>query len=201
MANPGTRFNKVVSVGAPLASFAALGASVMLYIFGSFTLHGVQRFEGVPMQFTQTGSDSSTVITSLKEDVKPMVATGATAASGANGKYRQFQWSNPLTQTASVLSFCLDIGTVPAPATKTSCYVLNDSITTTTGGLKLFSSVTLSKRGSLCYHTQNTSSSGSWISNFTVGPTEQIVCSNSLGSGSGQGLVGDGMVLYRSMRF
>ena len=195
MANPGTRFNKIVSVGAPLSAFAALAATVMLYVFGNFQLHGVLKFEGLPTEITQSGS-TTTAVVSFRADINAMTATGATAAVGANGKYPTFQWQNPKTQTAALLSFCLDIYTAPSPATTTSCYINNEDIAGSGSAVYLFKYIALSK-GHLCFNTQ-VAQSGSYLR--TVGPNEHIKCSNSLGAGSGQGLVGEGRVIYGTNR-
>lgn len=195
MANPGTRFNKIVSVGAPLASFAALAATVLLYVYGNFTLHGVLQFEGLPAEITSSGS-TSTAVVAFREDIKALVATGATATVGANGKYALARFQNPKTQTAAILDFCLNIYTAPSPTTTTSCWINNDAIAGSGSANYLFKNVTLSK-GSLCYNPQTTNS-GTYV--YTVGPNEHIKCGNSLAAGSGQGLVGDMSVVWRTNR-
>ncbi len=198
MANPGTRFNKIVSVGAPLSAFAALAATVMLYVYGGLTVHGVIRSEGVPSELTESGS-TSTVQTALRVDFKAMSATGALA----NGKAPTFRWQNPKTQTAAVLNFCLDIFTAPSVSMKTNCWVNNENFVGS-GGIApikyLIRNMPVTK-GHICSTPINgtpLTTSGSKL--FTVGPDEQIKCSNSVGDGSGSQLVGDGMVQYYTTR-
>lgn len=196
MANPGTRYNKVVSVGAPLASFAALAATVMLYVFGNVQIRGLVNFEGVPAELTQSGSTSTTIV-SRRTDVNAMTATGATASAGENGKYPTFRWQNPKTQTAALLNFCLDIYTAPSPTTTTNCFINDENQTGSGSAVYLFKATTLSK-GHLCFNTQ-VAASGSYTMP-TIGPDQHLKCSNSLGAGSGQGLVGDGYVEYYTRR-
>lgn len=194
MANPGTRFNKVVSIGAPLAAFASLAASIMLYVYGPLTVRGVINTESLPTELTQTGS-TSTTITGFRHDVKALTATGATTVGG-NGKYPTARWQNPKTQTAALLSLCIDIYTTPNPATTTSCFINNEDTTGSGGAVYLFKHKDL-KKGQLCF-TPNVSNSGAYVP--TIGPNEHIKCSNSLGAGSGAGLTGDLDVIYRTSR-
>lgn len=195
MANPGTRFNKVVSVGAPLSAFASLAATVMLFVFGNIQLQGKINVKGQPVEITSTGS-TTTVQVATRTDFKAMSATGATAALGANGKYPTFRWQNPLTQTAAILDFCFDVFTAAAPTTTTSCFINNENTAGSGSAVYLFKGVTLAK-GHYCLNNLH---AGSGATAATVGPDEHIKCSNSLGAGSGQGLVGDGMVNFYTRR-
>ncbi len=195
MANPGTRFNKVVSIGAPLSQFAALAATVMLFVFGNVQVQGRIDVKGQPAEVTSTGS-TTTVQVANRVDFKAMVATGATVAVGANGKYPTFRWQNPKTQTAAILDFCLDVFTAPSPATTTSCFINNENQAGSGSAVYLFKGITLAKG----HHCLNNLHAGSGMTAATVGPDEHIKCSNSLGAGSGQGLVGDGMVDFYTRR-
>lgn len=200
MANPGTRFNKVVSIGAPLAAFASLAASVMLYVYGPITVRGTINTESLPTELTQSGSTAVT-ITSFRHDVIALSATGAatTSTAGQNGKYAQARWQNPKTQTASLLSFCLDIYTAASPATTTSCFINNENQAGSGSAIYLFKNKLLN-RGHLCFGNAGYSGSNSGSMLPTVGPDEQIKCSNSRGAGTGQNLVGDLDIIYRTSR-
>ena len=197
MANPGTRFNRVVSVGAPLAAFSSLAASVMLFVFGTFSVQGVVNFSGVAPSLTGTGTNS-TAITHFRRDVTPLVATGATAAAGGeNGKYATARWQNPTTQTASLLQVCLNVRTTPSPLTRSTCFINNEGNTGSGSPIYLMKYKPLTK-GLLCYTPLGGVSSGTYIPQ--VGPDEHLKCSNSRGAGSGQGLTGDLEVFYSTNR-
>lgn len=168
----------------------------MLYVSGTLQLRGVLKFDSFPAELTQSGS-TAVEITSFRRDVTQMVATGATATQGANGKYATARWQNPKTQTASLLSFCLDIYTAPSPSTTTSCWINNESTTGSGSARYLFRGKPL-VAGHLCFVPTGHSQSGTYLP--VIGVDEHIKCSNSLGAGSGQGLVGDLDIIYRTSR-
>ena len=199
MANPGTRFNKVVSVGAPLSSFASLAAVVMLFVYGNLQVQGTVNFSGAPVRLTMSGSTSTSIV-GFEHNVRALTATGAgnlPFQGGANGVYATGRWQNPETQTAALLSLCMDVFTAPDATMRVSAFINNENIAGSGSAKYLFKNL-LVQKGSNCFNTQ-TSNSGTLLSEV-VGPNEHVKISNSLGAGSGEGLIGDLDVIYRTMR-
>lgn len=196
----GTRFQNAVQIGT--TTFAGLALGVSLYVAGTTQVTGAIQTVGTSPELTQSGSNS-VVVTALRSEVAAMTATGSLGAdtAGQNSRYPIFRWQNPKTQTAALLTVCFDTYTAPSPATNFSCFV-NDDRSTGSGGAKYLFKYNTIRKGHYCYNPIGSAASGQLLSTLLVGPDQQLKCGNSAGatSGSGQGLVGDGKVLFYTTR-
>ena len=135
----GTRFNQAITIGAPVTSLAALGATIMMLVYGGLNVKDAVNFVPNGVSTGATLQLNGVVERQFQKVRCTTTGTSAGTVSGSLANYDFCYVRSPFSTTGALLAFGLDCGSVPRPFTMSGGFVRTRSTSLTTRGFPVAS--------------------------------------------------------------